>query len=1330
MSRIKPITGLLLAALMLFTCMPLSLAAPEGQAEEPAKITAEAEEAQLRDITGELIFDRPYVGDVENSPEWTIPLTQAAGPVDAVKFVGISENASDFYSYYDEDLGRVVAHAAPPYSEGSYNYSLLTYPMNLQLFYSALRFRVKGTASDSLRIFCRNVNTNETWSPSFTVLEMTEDWSYAYVWLDDGNDNIEYDETYNITVELRFDCTVTSSSMSHYCSITELQLFNGSFCDFITSPKSDLEINAFSSSDNYWPNGGFINYECTPIGGLFGRSDEDMSMGFTAHVAANAGDVLSFKYVSVLDYMAGAEFRFGTGASYDDMDVLFSGYNEGGDGGDDWASWSYTIPATGEYDFIWVLETYDSRDSFLYLTGVELTPRMSLERQILDSECNAQLLNSDDYPWYPVLYKNEIWYRSAQIDHNGASQFISPDNMLKEGDLFYIRAAVSSEKNFDKFNVYMLNTAKEGAQEELIYSISGSVSDDSGFNFHIPEDGIYTFRFVYQKDSSVSSGSDCAYVRYLYIRPMSVDHAAAFDSDSEDWIYADDYIPEPQYGFRPALFDGEVILATDNQGVKSSAVTMFINAELEPGDIFSFEYIKDAEANYDNLTIYLNEEEYEVIKPRTTEWQTFVYHPQTSGMHSFKLRFNKDSSVDTGTDTVYIRNVKSISGNTLFNQAIQLDYQGDDYLFQYEDGGFEIIGEDDRTAVCFTAFDNHPNAAIGAQRYCKGFDYVTFSYKVEGDASLQFVVANHESSTETLDHTNGQWRTFYHRIPYSEDWLFVLNAESDGGVVYIDDFYIGSLEMDLVDALESPDHPAPDWDDIDYSDFIGIYDPLEPNGRQEYGLCNFNEGEEGLFNWCMELQQGDSYNVVFCFRDEDGQPNGSGFTLYLDGEGAFALDDTDGLQLNKWYRLVGPVVSAGEHSFELTYYSQAQADGDGLCIYSIYATPVGCTLDEALNVEGGDIHFETPNGAGCFIPVVEEDIAYANPYEKISPYSDSDFIDYSWSFESEDELSDWVFIDADGDGYCWKYYNANADSVSNNTSFGTGVLCSESYTYDGQPLYLDPDNWALSPEIAIPEDCGHVNVSFLYSGCNSGWYAEHFGVYVGTGTDISTYEFQFDLTIEDSDWNSLAFDLNDYAGQTVRVALRHYDSYNVYKLMIDHFMIWNEPVAEASVTFEYDVNYGDEISFDVQCRTDEEMFYSGVYISLWINGEPNHVVVNARDVVEEHGSFAWVTYSCTIPFSGHVTFELLESVVLSSGSDAVLCLDIDNVKITRQYEPLPGDVDLDGRITYSDISLLYMYLLGLAELTPEAVANADFNGDGSINYVDITDLSMYMLTGA
>ena len=49
---------------------------------------------------------------------------------------------------------------------------------------------------------------------------------------------------------------------------------------------------------------------------------------------------------------------------------------------------------------------------------------------------------------------------------------------------------------------------------------------------------------------------------------------------------------------------------------------------------------------------------------------------------------------------------------------------------------------------------------------------------------------------------------------------------------------------------------------------------------------------------------------------------------------------------------------------------------------------------------------------------------------------------------------------------------------------------------------------------------------------------------------------------------------------------------------------------------------------------------------------------------------------------------------------------------------LPGDVNGDGTVDVMDLILLNKYILGSAELSPEALAAADMNNDGSVNATD------------
>jgi len=58
---------------------------------------------------------------------------------------------------------------------------------------------------------------------------------------------------------------------------------------------------------------------------------------------------------------------------------------------------------------------------------------------------------------------------------------------------------------------------------------------------------------------------------------------------------------------------------------------------------------------------------------------------------------------------------------------------------------------------------------------------------------------------------------------------------------------------------------------------------------------------------------------------------------------------------------------------------------------------------------------------------------------------------------------------------------------------------------------------------------------------------------------------------------------------------------------------------------------------------------------------------------------------------------------------------------------LIGDVNADGKIDSTDLTLLKRYLLRSATLTEEKILNADTDGNGTVNSTDLNYLKKYIL---
>ncbi len=158
--------------------------------------------------------------------------------------------------------------------------------------------------------------------------------------------------------------------------------------------------------------------------------------------------------------------------------------------------------------------------------------------------------------------------------------------------------------------------------------------------------------------------------------------------------------------------------------------------------------------------------------------------------------------------------------------------------------------------------------------------------------------------------------------------------------------------------------------------------------------------------------------------------------------------------------------------------------------------------------------------------------------QSVTPKAEATVI-YECSFETDEELAQWSIIDADGDGYNWE-----VDDYYNHTEGGSQSVTSRSY-YGGTAL--TPDNWLISPSLPLG---GTFSV---YAENYSSSYPDVFAIYVCEGTPSSPDDFvkvSDDITPPTS-WTLYEVDLSAYAGKEGCVAIRHYNSVDQMRLLID-----------------------------------------------------------------------------------------------------------------------------------------------------------------------------------
>ena len=150
-----------------------------------------------------------------------------------------------------------------------------------------------------------------------------------------------------------------------------------------------------------------------------------------------------------------------------------------------------------------------------------------------------------------------------------------------------------------------------------------------------------------------------------------------------------------------------------------------------------------------------------------------------------------------------------------------------------------------------------------------------------------------------------------------------------------------------------------------------------------------------------------------------------------------------------------------------------------------------------------------------------------------------------------DNLPDgWTTIDADKDGHHW--YGHTNDGVGDySTHSGDGIVASRSY--DNASLKeLRPDNWLITPQLSLG---GTMKVWLCAQ--DESYSAEHFAFYVSTtGTDVNDFTQVGPEYTVTSEFKEYTADLSKYAGQQGYIAIRHFDTYDQFILVLDDFGIY------------------------------------------------------------------------------------------------------------------------------------------------------------------------------
>ncbi|MBQ2110245.1 MAG: choice-of-anchor J domain-containing protein [Clostridia bacterium] len=263
----------------------------------------------------------------------------------------------------------------------------------------------------------------------------------------------------------------------------------------------------------------------------------------------------------------------------------------------------------------------------------------------------------------------------------------------------------------------------------------------------------------------------------------------------------------------------------------------------------------------------------------------------------------------------------------------------------------------------------------------------------------------------------------------------------------------------------------------------------------------------------------------------------------------------------------------------------------------------------------------------------------------------------SWDFETDAAENGWIFTDADGDGNNWSWVEDG-----NNAHSGSHAIRSDSYL---NGTALTPDNWAISPEFTLPE--GEAQLS-LWIRNFSATYPETFRIYIGDGNGLVPATDDMEVG---SGYENITVDVSAYAGTTTRLAIRHYNCTDQFRMYVDDVQVLaSETGGPGEDPYVIDVIEVDGFKTPVEGMTCAE-WVDGLTVPENANYAISSIEAYGADGIlyDDDVLVAGETYlvGCMLEPIGDYTFALDATLIGYNGSDEIE-LDMDYSRVASSLE--------------------------------------------------------------
>ena len=211
------------------------------------------------------------------------------------------------------------------------------------------------------------------------------------------------------------------------------------------------------------------------------------------------------------------------------------------------------------------------------------------------------------------------------------------------------------------------------------------------------------------------------------------------------------------------------------------------------------------------------------------------------------------------------------------------------------------------------------------------------------------------------------------------------------------------------------------------------------------------------------------------------------------------------------------------------------------------------TLTATANAGYHFVQWQDGNTNATRTVTVTDDATYTATFAENPPVTDTCTVTvfpYFEGFEDINTLGCWMIHDADGDGNGWLRFGDGTQNYGYASHYALG---SASWNQTAGPL--TPDNWLMTPSFALPVN-QQMHLKWYAKGQDANDYAENYSVYVSTtGNNISDFTIAVYTGTTTSSWIQHDVDLSAYAGSTIYIAFRHYNTTDMFYLLIDNVEI-------------------------------------------------------------------------------------------------------------------------------------------------------------------------------